>query len=329
MKVKDDPAFAKYFKMLKMHLPRGAVEQKMMAEGMNPAVLDDPEAPSPNATAPASAAPAANVMKVKDDPANPQPAQTKKTMKHVAMVTTAVAKITKPKEVPLLGPKPSQAMKPIFVEKIAADVKGTLWAAIDVKSDSCMLESFTDELEQLFASKAPSEKKAVAKPAKAKEEQVVIINDGRRTQNLTIVWKKLKVHPNEVAPAFQKLDLELLTPERVELFQWLLPEDEEVEALKAFKRSGENLTKVKPMEQFLLAMQDVPRLKLKLTVLSVFSTAEGILMDIDKDLEILEQFLTDLENGKALPLLLRLGLHVSNFFNAGTTRVSTSMREFH
>ena len=37
------------------------------------------------------------------------------------------------------------------------------------------------------------EKKAVAKPAKAKEEQVVIINDGRRTQNLTIVFKKLKV----------------------------------------------------------------------------------------------------------------------------------------
>lgn len=49
-KLKDDPAYAKYFKMLKMHLPRGAVEQKMAAEGVDTSVLDmDPEGPSPNA----------------------------------------------------------------------------------------------------------------------------------------------------------------------------------------------------------------------------------------------------------------------------------------
>lgn len=49
VKVKDDPAFAKFFKMLKIHLPRGAVEQKMLSEGVDPAVLDmDPDEPSPN-----------------------------------------------------------------------------------------------------------------------------------------------------------------------------------------------------------------------------------------------------------------------------------------
>ena len=31
---------AKYQKMLKMHLPRGAVEQKMRADGLDPALLD-------------------------------------------------------------------------------------------------------------------------------------------------------------------------------------------------------------------------------------------------------------------------------------------------
>jgi hypothetical protein len=31
--LKDDPIYARFFKMLKMHLPRGAVEQKMRAEG--------------------------------------------------------------------------------------------------------------------------------------------------------------------------------------------------------------------------------------------------------------------------------------------------------
>ena len=46
--LKDDPQYAKYFKMLKMGLPKGAVVVKMSAEGLDPAVLDmDPEKPAP------------------------------------------------------------------------------------------------------------------------------------------------------------------------------------------------------------------------------------------------------------------------------------------
>ncbi|KAH8062505.1 hypothetical protein JL722_3424 [Aureococcus anophagefferens] len=46
--VKDDPTYAKFFKMLAMHMPRGAVEQKLAAEGLDPAVLDlDPSKPAP------------------------------------------------------------------------------------------------------------------------------------------------------------------------------------------------------------------------------------------------------------------------------------------
>jgi len=36
--LKDDPKYARFFKMLKLHLPRGAVEQKMRAEGACDAV---------------------------------------------------------------------------------------------------------------------------------------------------------------------------------------------------------------------------------------------------------------------------------------------------
>lgn len=49
LKLKDDKMYEKFFKMLRMHLPRGAVEQKMVAEGHDPEILDmDPEGPSPN-----------------------------------------------------------------------------------------------------------------------------------------------------------------------------------------------------------------------------------------------------------------------------------------
>ena len=44
MNPRDDPKYAKYFKMLKMHLPRGAVEMKMQADGFDDtSILDAPE----------------------------------------------------------------------------------------------------------------------------------------------------------------------------------------------------------------------------------------------------------------------------------------------
>ena len=70
--LKDDPRFLKYFKMLKMHLPRIAVENKMRAEGVDPAVLDlNPEKPAPaSAAGPSAAGSASQVPEVllKDDP---------------------------------------------------------------------------------------------------------------------------------------------------------------------------------------------------------------------------------------------------------------------
>lgn len=49
VKVKDDPAFAKYFKMRQLGMPDGAILQKIMLDGVRPDLLDlDPESPSPN-----------------------------------------------------------------------------------------------------------------------------------------------------------------------------------------------------------------------------------------------------------------------------------------
>ncbi len=38
--LKDDPEFEKYFKMLKMNLPMGAVKQRMKMDGMDPSIMD-------------------------------------------------------------------------------------------------------------------------------------------------------------------------------------------------------------------------------------------------------------------------------------------------
>lgn len=51
LKTKDDPAFAGYFKMLKMGVPLPSVQQKLSVEmdGVDPDILTRPDDPSPNA----------------------------------------------------------------------------------------------------------------------------------------------------------------------------------------------------------------------------------------------------------------------------------------
>ena len=47
--VSEDPKYKKFFKMLKMHIPKGAVAQKMAAEGLDSSVLDlDPSSSLPS-----------------------------------------------------------------------------------------------------------------------------------------------------------------------------------------------------------------------------------------------------------------------------------------
>jgi WASH complex subunit CCDC53 len=44
--VKDDPRYSSYFTMLRLRVPVAAIKQKMMLEGVNPDILDNPDAPS-------------------------------------------------------------------------------------------------------------------------------------------------------------------------------------------------------------------------------------------------------------------------------------------
>ncbi|GFY79674.1 WASH complex subunit 3 [Trichonephila inaurata madagascariensis] len=47
MTVSQDPRFAKYFKMINMGVPPGAVQLKMTAEGVDPSILSNPDAEAP------------------------------------------------------------------------------------------------------------------------------------------------------------------------------------------------------------------------------------------------------------------------------------------
>lgn len=82
--ISEDPAYQPFFKMTKMGVPAQAVKNKMQAAGLNPDLLDTPDAPASAASssaapasapapapapAPSAAAPASGGgLQLKDDP---------------------------------------------------------------------------------------------------------------------------------------------------------------------------------------------------------------------------------------------------------------------
>jgi len=53
MKLKDDPTYKQYFRMMKIRVPIPHIKAKMAAHGLDPSIIDmDPEGPSPSAGSP-------------------------------------------------------------------------------------------------------------------------------------------------------------------------------------------------------------------------------------------------------------------------------------
>ncbi|RMX65125.1 hypothetical protein DD238_005573 [Peronospora effusa] len=67
--VKEDEQYAKFFKLLKMGMPSEQIKLKMTSSGLNPDLLDTPDAPMPGSGVAATLAATSNqVMTVKEDP---------------------------------------------------------------------------------------------------------------------------------------------------------------------------------------------------------------------------------------------------------------------
>ncbi|KAG2519362.1 hypothetical protein JM18_007583 [Phytophthora kernoviae] len=79
LKLKDDPAFEKYFKMRKLGMPDGVIQHKLTMDGVTLDILNmDPEGPSPNATGAAPVPPAVDVAQPPLPPGLPPPPPVKK-----------------------------------------------------------------------------------------------------------------------------------------------------------------------------------------------------------------------------------------------------------
>jgi len=281
----SDPKYAKYFKMLKMHIPKGAVAQKMIAEGLDPAVLDGSGGGSSNGSSSKSE---------------------EKSDKPLEADTLFSAEVREKMKV-----KPSQKMKALHWSRVDENLKGTVWESL---THSASLD--TTELDALFGSKAIATEGS-ARELKAAPTTVSLF-DGKRTQNVNIGLGRFSSYTVEsMRDGIIRMDQALLTLESTERLLELVPTHEEVNVVTTFNG---DMTKLGKVENFFLVVSTIPRLRQRLECLHVTHVFEESKSDMETKLTAIGRATSQVVSSTGLVEVLEVVLQLGNYINGGTRR---------
>ncbi|KAG1708363.1 hypothetical protein DVH05_025041 [Phytophthora capsici] len=362
VKVKDDPAYAKFFKLLSMGAPAESVKVKMQMAGLKPELLDTPDADLPGETPP----PAQPQVKVKDDPAYTKffkllemgaPAESVKTKMRMAglqgeLLDTPDAFV--PSAAPATQPAPAPtapatrranltiAIKPVAKTKTRSfywqqlkteAIKGTIWEELEKEhsnqSNQDLLTLSESELTLLETEFPPpaacgpgtgSRLSALTSPGPASpvtSPRVVFLIDRARSNNISIIVKQFRMSNAALRVAIMKMDSEVLTLDRVQGLIKILPTEEEIAAVSGF--SGDPTT-LNGAELVLKELITVPRLKQRLSALETKHQFPALVRDLQTKVNKIRVASNEIAQSSELKTMLLVILQVGNKMNAGTAR---------
>ncbi|KAJ8524563.1 hypothetical protein ON010_g16554 [Phytophthora cinnamomi] len=209
MTLREDPAYEKFFKLVKMGMPLEQVKMKMSAAGLNADLLDTPDAPSPNQKAADSSGgggllaglpPPTEAVKV--DPS------ALKTSLSLKLNKAAPKKPEEPQLPKKETVKPNVELRPLFWTRVPVNVvSSTVW----MKLNDSHAELDVDEMEWMFrknpveASKKMDEKKKEAEKVPAQPKEVLLF-DPKRQQNVSIAIARFKMSSEDIKNAIYALD---------------------------------------------------------------------------------------------------------------------------
>ncbi|KAE9010230.1 hypothetical protein PR003_g15269 [Phytophthora rubi] len=333
IKLQDDPTYAKYFKMLKMGLPEGAVRQKMKSEGVDERALDlGGDALVSELTL------SKDDVKLQDDPVYskyfkmlkmglPEGAVKQKMLTENADVRAlelgpdaTVSKLTssgdakaratavKPKR-----PRKKLHWQPISEDRLSNLNQQTIWEDEDDDAD---FDMDMDELEALFFANqntGSAKKNSSRGQSKAlKRKQSVTLIDGKRAMNAAISLARVKVSYSEIAQAVVKFDPNGLTVEQLVGINEFLPTSEEAALVSGYTGDKEMLGEA---EKFILEIAKVKRYAPRMESLVYKLSFTSRSAELSASLSHLQKAGEEVKGSRLLKTLLAVVLKLGNTLN--------------
>uniref|UniRef100_H3HAW7 FH2 domain-containing protein n=1 Tax=Phytophthora ramorum TaxID=164328 RepID=H3HAW7_PHYRM len=299
-KVKDDPAYAKFFKLLSMGAPAESVKAKIRMAGLKPDLLNTPDALMSSVNAPAPAAKVAvkiSILKLQfnrklslapvNQPAAPAPNTTAARRAHLSIAIKPVVK-TK--------------TRAFYWQQLKAEaIRGTIWEELEKEhsnqSNQDLLTLTEKELELLETEFPP--------PAAS------------RSNNISIIVKQFRMSNAALRVAIMKMDSEVLTLDRVQGLIKILPTEEEIAAISGFHGDP---TTLNGAELVLKELITVPRLKQRLSALETKHQFPALVRDLQTKINKIRVASNEIAQSSELKTLLLVILQVGNKMNDGTAR---------
>jgi hypothetical protein len=278
VEVCDHPEYAKYFRMLKMGVPKPAVMIKMKAEGLDPTILDEDPSTMVALESASNGEKKGSPMK-KASPKKPTvrrkkihwealPASRFKNAVNTVWAATSFQNTIRRKSSTdgSLTSAEDSGDESEDNENDMVTCEGT-GEKQDGVQPLAHLQVDEAELEALFVEKGkPKTNPNKAQASKDSEQQQsskssrkrgVMLLDGRRGQNVGIGLARIKLTNEQVRDALMSMDLKALGDETVKLLHTaqLLPTREEVLQVQGFKGEVDQLA---APEQFFVALAKVP-----------------------------------------------------------------------
>ena len=351
--LKDDPEYAKYFKMEKMGLSKGAVKNALVRDGKDPGILDlDPNKSVKSQLGGGAAVEEKDTgIPLKDDPEFTKYFKMEKMGLPRDAVKNALVRDGKDPSIIDLDPNKSVAFQmkeksnpsaeKAIVKKKKKKVrrKKIYWNPIDpnklqkdslwnIVRDHVAMKNLSydqKEFEELFIESAEStalkKKKAPQKEAK----KLVQAIDPKRSMNGGIVLSRLKTDRKKVAEYVDKMEYMKFDATQLKNLKEYLANADERRALIAYMSKGENSEEKKnelyndlsETEKYMVTLMDVADADAKLHTMGFRKEFKNRFADITSAVKTLNSACDELRSSGKLRKLMAMILTVVNQINTG------------
>ncbi|GLE06378.1 hypothetical protein PINS_up015625 [Pythium insidiosum] len=333
--LKDDEQYGKYFKMLKMGIPEGAVRNKMQKEGANEKALELGE----NAPVSALMSDPTDVCLAEDAVYSkyfkmlkmglPDGAVRHKMLQDgadvralelggQAMVSqlralTGSESHTKPTTRKTVTKRRKKLhWQPISDDRLSTIDRETIWGGAD--EEIADIEMDMDELESLFFANTENStsKKSTAHSKPLKRKQAVTLIDGKRAMNAAISLARIKLSYSDIARAIQNFDAAGLTTQQLIGIREFLPTPEEVSAIAAYSGDESVLGEA---EKFMREIGKVKRYVSRTECLVFQLSFQSRRDELQRSLDNVIEACGEVKDSRLLKTLLGMVLKLGNTLN--------------
>ncbi|RLN81888.1 hypothetical protein BBJ28_00020895 [Nothophytophthora sp. Chile5] len=318
VKASEHLSYVKYFKLLKMGMPRPQLELKMGAESLDPKVLDQPDAMIPEDLS--GSAPKQPAKPVVTGPPKPKLRnlywEAVKSEETTGTIWESFAQEEEQKK----AEETAAPAGPVSVADLFAARSKTQKPkdAAPKKDEDVVLNKFVNQLSDIFVNKPAKAKETEAKKStKRRAPTRVALIDAKRANNIGIMLARFRLPYYKLRNAVLLVDKEMLSVERVSALLQFAPEDEEIEAVRAYTGDPKLLGDA---EQYFREMIVVPRLSTRLQAIHATWQFDTYVEEQQKLVDSVANACRELQACTALKEIFRVVLSLGNALNDGTAR---------